>query len=45
MMRLDPKLGLAEELPNRDKVANDLLNRADRMLYQAKTNGRNRVEF
>jgi PleD family two-component response regulator len=36
-------MGLATARPSRNMAANELLDLADRMLYQAKNGGRNRL--
>lgn len=41
---LTASIGLAEVVPSAKKKENDLINRADEMLYKAKANGRNRLE-
>tara|TARA_R110001583_G_scaffold93998_1_gene237295 strand:+ start:6191 stop:7102 length:912 start_codon:yes stop_codon:yes gene_type:complete len=41
---LTASIGLAEIVPSIERGEHELINRADKMLYKAKDNGRNRVE-
>ncbi|WP_413700233.1 GGDEF domain-containing protein [Psychromonas sp. KJ10-10] len=41
---LTASIGLAEMIPNAQTSKNELINQADKMLYKAKDNGRNRIE-
>jgi diguanylate cyclase (GGDEF)-like protein len=42
---LTASIGLGEMIPDRESGVSELISMADRMLYKAKRNGRNRVEY